>query len=312
MSIPDYQTIMLPLLTITGDGQDHSISDLIQRLSSHFQLSDAELSEMLPSGSEAIFRNRVRWARFYLLHALLIEDPKRGIVRITDRGRKVLASNPKTINVKFLNQFSEFVSFKGHKKDGQTEQAEETAETPEELIETGYQKLRTEVESELLARVKGASPKFFEHLVVELMVRLGYGGSIKNPGTVIGKSGDEGVDGVIKEDKLGLELLYIQAKRWDKQVVTRDEVQKFVGALHGKKARKGVFITTSVFAKSAVEYVSTIENKVVLIDGRLLASLMFDTNLGLARVMSREIKKIDSDFFAEDEPPVQAGATTVT
>jgi restriction system protein len=304
MSIPNYQMIMLPLLETVQDGADYTIPQLFEKLAQKFELSQAEREEMLPSGNEEIFRNRMRWARFYLLRAGLLLDPKRGFTRITPEGLKFLKEKPKELNVAVLSQFPSFTAFKAAASAGSlsipTKAPEEEVTTPEESIEFGYQKLKTQIQTDLLQRVKQASPKFFERLVVELMVRLGYGGSLENPGTVTGKSGDEGIDGVIKEDKLGLEQLYIQAKRWTNDV-SREEIHKFVGALHGQKATKGIFITTSAFRKSAIDYATSLDGKkVILIDGEMLTSLMFETGLGLTTTNRYEVKKLDSDYF-EDE-----------
>ncbi|WP_323314147.1 restriction endonuclease [Anabaena cylindrica] len=223
--------------------------------------------------------------------------------QITDRGKNILIRNPSEINLKFLNQFPEFIEFKTTKKDNDKSEPEiiEISETtPQESIEFGYQKIRKELELELLNRVKSCSPDFFERLVVDLLVKMGYGGSRRDAGRAIGKSGDGGIDGIIKEDKLGLDIVYIQAKRWDNTVVGRPEIQKFVGALHGQRARKGVFITTSRFSQEAREYVSIIDSKIVLIDGQELAQLMIDNHVGVSTVSIYEIKKIDSDYFTDE------------
>jgi restriction system protein len=250
MTIPDFQTIMLPLLQYASDGKEHSLREAITYLADVFNLSDEERKELLSSGQQAVFDNRVGWARTYLKKAGLFISPKRGFFQITDRGRDILIQNPSEINLKFLNQFPEFIEFKTTKKDNDKSEPEiiEISETtPQESIEFGYQKIRKELELELLNRVKSCSPDFFERLVVDLLVKMGYGGSRRDAGRAIGKSGDGGIDGIIKEDKLGLDIVYIQAKRWDNTVVGRPEIQKFVGALHGQRARKGVFITTSRF-----------------------------------------------------------------
>ncbi|MFN6394059.1 MAG: restriction endonuclease, partial [Aphanizomenon sp.] len=213
-----------------------------------FNLSDEEKKGLLPSGQQTVFDNRVGWARTHLKKAVLLEYPKRGFFQITERGRDLLTQNPTKINIKFLNQFPEHIEFLNSKKDNDKSEPEiiETSETtPQESIEFGYQKIRKELELELLNRVKSCSPDFFERLVVDLLVKMGYGGSRRDAGRAIGKSGDGGIDGIIKEDKLGLDIVYVQAKRWDNTVVGRPEIQKFVGALHGQRARKGVFITTS-------------------------------------------------------------------
>jgi restriction system protein len=303
MTIPDFQAIMLPLLQYASDGKEHSLRDAITFLADVFNLSDDERKELLSSGQQAVFDNRVCWARTYLKKAGLFISPKRGFFQITDRGKEILSQNPSEINLKFLNQFPEFIEFKTTKKDNDKSEPEiiETSETtPQESIEFGYQKIRKELELELLNRVKSCSPDFFERLVVDLLVKMGYGGSRRDAGRAIGKSGDGGIDGIIKEDKLGLDIVYVQAKRWDNTVVGRPEIQKFVGALHGQRARKGVFITTSRFSQEAREYVSIIDSKIVLIDGEELAQLMIDNHVGVSTVSIYEIKKIDSDYFTDE------------
>lgn len=303
MTIPDFQAIMLPLLQYASDGKEHSLRDAITYLADVFNLSDEEKKGLLPSGQQTVFDNRVGWARTHLKKAVLLEYPKRGFFQITERGRDLLTQNPTKINIKFLNQFPEHIEFLNSKKDNDKSEPEiiETSETtPQESIEFGYQKIRKELELELLNRVKSCSPDFFERLVVDLLVKMGYGGSRRDAGRAIGKSGDGGIDGIIKEDKLGLDIVYVQAKRWDNTVVGRPEIQKFVGALHGQRARKGVFITTSRFSQEAREYVSIIDSKIVLIDGEELAQLMIDNHVGVSTVSIYEIKKIDSDYFTDE------------
>ncbi|WP_254445252.1 MULTISPECIES: restriction endonuclease [unclassified Anabaena] len=303
VTIPDFQSIMLPLLQYASDGKEHSLRDAVTFLADIFNLSDEEKKGLLPSGQQTVFDNRVGWARTHLKKAVLLEYPKRGFFQITDRGKDVLIQNPSKINIKFLNQFSEHIEFLNSKKDNDKSEPEipEISETtPHESIEFGYQKIRKELELELLNRVKSCSPDFFERLVVDLLVKMGYGGSRRDAGRAIGKSGDGGIDGIIKEDKLGLDIVYIQAKKWDNTVVGRPEIQKFVGALHGQRARKGVFITTSRFSQEAREYVSIIDSKIVLVDGQELAQLMIDNQVGVSTVSIYEIKKIDSDYFTDE------------
>src|SRR3989338_7429572 len=303
MTIPDYQTIMLPLLKIAGDKKEHSIREAIDHICDLFKLSEQERKEVLPSGRSYIIDNRVGWARTYLKKAGLLEDTRRSYFRITDKGAEVLAKSPTEINIKFLQQFSEFNEFRKKKDEGEEEQEqviqEETSQTPQELLEYGYQKIKRDLAQELIELVKKASPRFFEQLVIELLLKMGYGGSLKDAGKAIGQSGDGGIDGIIKEDKLGLDVIYIQAKRWE-AVVGRPEIHKFVGALVGQRAKKGVFITTSGFTREAQEYAKTIEQKVILIDGDNLAQLMIENNIGVSSVNSYEIKKIDSDYFVEE------------
>ncbi len=304
MSIPDFQSFMLPLLRFTADQQEHSLRETIENLAQTFQLTEQERKALLPSGQQTTFDNRVSWASTHLKKAGLLESTRRSFFRITQRGLDVLSQNPPRIDVKFLEQFPEFVEFRGGgKKDKET--ASEVAmdgnshQTPEELLEYGYQKIRQDLAQELLNRVKVSPPSFFERLVVELLVKMGYGGSRKDAGEAVGKSGDEGIDGIIKEDRLGLDVIYLQAKRWD-SVVGRPEIQKFVGALHGQGAKKGVFITTSNFSNEARDYATRGDSlKIVLIDGQQLAQLMIDYDVGVAKVASYEIKKLDFDYFVD-------------
>ena len=296
---------MLPLLRHVSDKGEYKFRDIIEGLANKFGLTDEERKELLTSGIQPIFQNRVGWAKTYLKKAGLIDTPKRATVTITTRGLEILEKNLDSINVKFLKQFPEFVEFQTAKRvDGETETEtaeEQSTQTPEETLETAYQKIRKSLAQDLINRVMALSPAFFERLVVELLVKMGYGGSIKDAGRAIGKSGDEGIDGTIKEDKLGLDIIYIQAKRWQPgNVVGRPELQKFVGALAGQGAKKGIFITTSSFTRDALEYVPRNETKIVLLDGEQLSQLMIDYNLGVTSVSSYEVKRIDSDYFGEE------------
>jgi restriction system protein len=305
MPIPDYQTLMLPLLKLAGDGAVHSKRDTVPELALQFGLSEEEQKELLPSGKQGIFDNRVGWARSYLKQALLIESVQRGQFRITDRGKQVLGKNPVRIDNALLSRFPEFVEFKRRARPEQAEEndsvvAAADTDTPDDLMATGYLNRRRQIEEDVLERVKSCSPEFFERLVVKLITAMGYGGSLADAGKAIGKSGDGGIDGVIKEDKLGLEQIYIQAKRWDNASVGRPEIQKFVGALHGKRARKGIFLTTSTFTKDAHEYANGLETKVILIDGQELAKFMFDYEVGISTESTYVIKRIDNDFFEDD------------
>jgi len=305
MPIPDYQTLMLPLLKIADDGEVHTKRDAVNELAVQFGLSETERKELLPSGKQEIFDNRVGWARTYFKHALLIDHVQRGQFRITDRGKQVLAEKPKRIDNAFLSKFPEFLQFQKRSQAAAAEASKSAVsavetDTPDDLMATGYLNRRRQVEEDVLAKVKSSSPEFFERLVVKLLTSMGYGGSLADAGKAIGKSGDGGVDGVIKEDKLGLEQIYLQAKRWDNASVGRPEIQKFVGALHGKRARKGIFLTTSTFTKEAHEYASGLETKVILIDGPQLAELMFDYGVGISTESTYVVKRIDNDFF-EDE-----------
>ena len=303
MAIPDFQTCMLPFLRHLADGKEHTLRDADEHLAEYFQLTAAERAELLPSGQQGIFKNRIGWARTYLKKAVLLESPKRGVFKITARGDQVLASNPARIDMKFLEQFPEYIVFKEvsrpDKEVGNVANCASPQATPEESIELAYLGLREQLAQELLTRILSCSPTFFEQLVVELLVKMGYGGSRKDAGERIGQSGDGGIDGIIKEDRLGLDTLFIQAKRWQ-GTVGRPEIQKFVGALQGQRAKKGVFITTSSYTADATDYVSRIDTKVVLIDGKRLADLMIDFDVGVSAAASYVVKRIDSDYFEEN------------
>ena len=303
MAIPDYQSLMLPLLRFLGDKKEHSFRETLDALAKEFDLSEGELRELLPSGKQPIFDNRVGWARTYMKKAGLLESTRRGIFRVTDRGLKILSQKPTQINVKYLRQFPEFVEFQTvkHEKTEEPMGAEEEKEnTPEELLETAYQQINDQLASDLLKQIRTLPPALFEKIVVELLVGMGYGGTIKDAGQAIGKSGDEGIDGVIKEDRLGLDAIYLQAKKWE-NTVGRPEIQKFAGALQGQRAKKGIFITTSYFSKEAYDYTSRIDTKIVLIDGEQLARLMIDHNIGVTSISKYEIKKMDSDYFSDGD-----------
>ena len=303
MAIPDYQSSMLPLLKFLEDGEVHAKREAVKVLADEFKLSEDERRELLPSGKQGIFDNRVGWARTYLKKAGLIESIRHVYFRISEKGRAVLSQNPKKIDVEYLEQFPEFVEFRKLKKDkGKKADTETTTPSnlnPEETLETAYQELQDNLSSEILQTIKGCSPEFFERLVIDVLIKMGYGGSRKEAGQAMGKTGDGGIDGIIKEDKLGLDIIYIQAKRWENGV-SRPEIQKFAGALQGQRARKGIFITTSDFSKNAIDYVKNIDSKIILIDGQLLAELMIEHNVGVSPVASYEINKIDTDYFMED------------
>lgn len=305
--IPDYQSIMLPLLKLLADRQEHKVRDVIETLSEQFQLTDEERKTLLASGSQFVFDNRVAWAKTYLKKAGLLASLKRAFINITPLGLDILESNPARIDAKFLKQFPSFVEFQNLNKDGKEDSdisptSNDLQErTPEENLEVAYQRIRKTLANELLNKVVEMSPAFFERLVVELLVKMGYGGSISDAGRAIGKSGDEGIDGTIKEDKLGLDIIYIQAKRWKPgNVVGRPELHKFVGALAGQGAKKGIFITTSSFTKEANDYTPKNETKIVLIDGERLTQLMIDYNIGCTTQQVYEVKRMDSDYFGEE------------
>nr|WP_228282031.1 restriction endonuclease [Rubrobacter marinus] len=293
---------MLPLLQFVSDGKEHDLREIVEVLAARFDLSKAERPELLPSGRYPTFDSRVGWASTYMKKAGLIEKPRRGYSKITARGLSVLKENPEKIDTKLLQRYPEFVAFLAGSSETVSKPTtipeEAGKQTPVEAIEDAYQTIRDSLATELLQQIKGCSPSFFESLVVEVLVKMGYGGTRKDAGEVLGKSGDEGIDGVINEDRLGLDVIYIQAKRWE-GTVGRPEIQKFVGALQGQKARKGIFITTSDFSKQARDYASAIESSVVLIDGETLAGLMIDHDVGTAVESSYEIKRVDSDYFTE-------------
>jgi restriction system protein len=305
MTVPDFQSIMLPLMQLASDGNEHSFRESVECLAKFFKLSEDDRKELLPSGQMRLFDNRVGWTKTHLLKAGLLEAPRRSIFQITTRGKEVLSRKPSQINSKFLKQFSEYQVFRGANntidisnlpsQDNLIEQI-----SPEEALDAVYQKLKLALAQDLLTLVKDCTSEFFERLVVRLLVKMGYGGSIQDAGKAIGRSGDEGIDGIIKEDKLGLDAVYIQAKKWE-GTVGRPEIQKFVGALAGQGAKKGVFITTSNFSREAHEYAKNMrDTKVVLLDGEQLTQFMIDYNLGVSVVSQYEVKKIDSDFFADE------------
>jgi len=301
---------MLPLLKLSSDESEHSSKQVVNELGDQFGLSQEEREQPYPgggSGSGPVFYDRVHWALSYLKNAGLIDGTRRGFFKISGRGLDVLKGNPDTINVKFLKQFSEFNEFLNRSRLDKDEasitsikklQDYFTDKTPEEVLEDGYHLIRENLIRELLNNVKNSKPSFFEKLVVELLVAMGYGGSIKEAGQAIGKSGDEGIDGIIKEDLLGLDVIYLQAKKWD-GTIGRPEIQKFAGALQGQRAKKGIFITTGKFSNDALEYAQNIDTKIVLIDGNQLAEHMIEHNIGVSDVKKYVIKNINSDYFEE-------------
>lgn len=301
--IPDYQAIMLPLLEFAKDKKEHSLRDAVEHISNFYELTEEQRKTNLSSGNNRI-KNRVGWAEIYLKKARLLESTRRSFFKITERGLDVLKQNPKEINNKYLEQFREFVEWINTKKqDVEAKSSLRTSadkqKTPEDSIDENYQKIKNILADDLLNKIKECSPEFFEKLVVDLLLKIGYGGSQKEAGEAIGRSGDEGIDGIIKEDKLGLDTIYIQAKRWN-GTVGRPEIHKFVGALQGQGAKKGVFITTSNFSKEAEEYADMIgTTKIVLINGEKLTNLMIENDIGVSKVATYEIKKLDLDYFEE-------------
>ncbi|MDP1546881.1 MAG: restriction endonuclease, partial [Anaerolineales bacterium] len=273
MTIPDYQSLMLPILNLAADEQEHSLQEATKVLAEQFKLTEAELAEMLPSARKTRFYDRVGWAATYLRKAGLLNATGRGRFQISPRGLDVLKQAPKQITVEFLSQFDEFIEFRARRDKEDEEEItprEIDVQTPEEAIEAAYQSLRQTLAEEVLQTVKGCSPAFFERLVIDVLVKMGYGGTRKEAGKAIGKSGDGGIDGIINEDRLGLDVIYIQAKKWENPV-GRPEIQKFAGALQGQRAKKGIFITTSGFTNEAKEFASKIDSKITLIDGEMLS-----------------------------------------
>lgn len=313
MAVPPFQDFMLPFLQHIADGQEHKISELFDHLASHFELSDDDLKELLPSARETRFKNRVYWARVYLGQAKALDSTGRGRFKITDRGQQLLKSKPKRIDVKLLGQYPEFQEFKNRSSGSDEGLAPTTAvapspsgeqllaaQSPEEQLESSYQLLRQQLGQSLLANILKAPPSFFEQLVVDLLVAMGYGGSRVDAGQAIGQSGDGGIDGIIKEDRLGLDIVYLQAKRWESPVGS-PEVRNFTGSLEGHGAQKGVLITTSKFTKDATDFARRLQQKkLVLIDGQKLAELMMDFEVGVTRVASYTVQKIDPDYFGEE------------
>lgn len=302
MPIPDFQTLMRPLLELVSDSREHRFQEAVDNLALKFSLTPSERVIPLPSGRQPLFTNRVAWAKTHLKMAGLIDSSKRGSLQITDLGRKVLSENPTRIDIKVLRLQPGYEVSRNGKRDS-IQNLEETAEsltqTPEERIAIASLSLRESLVRDLITKLRSASPAFFENLVVELLVAMGYGGTREDAGRAIGRSGDEGIDGIINEDRLGLDVIYVQAKRWA-QTVGRPEIQKFAGALQGFRARKGIFLTTSDFSREAGEYAARIDSKIVLIDGRTLCQLMIDYGIGVSRTAVYEIKKIDHDYFDEE------------
>lgn len=316
MALPTYDELMLPLLRALSDGAEHEVAALRDHLAAELKLTEEDRSALLPSGRQSYFDNRLGWAKTYLDKAGLVGSTRRGVYRITEAGKKVLAERPPALDKDFLTRFDAFREFINQQREAGAQggvqggakvgagsspaaSGTEPQVTPEEQLESAYRQIRQKVEAELLATVLKASPQFFEKLVVELLVKMGYGGDVKDAGRALGKSHDGGLDGVIKEDHLGLDAIYVQAKRWQNNV-GRPELQSFAGSLESERARKGVFITTSAFTNEAKEYVKKIEKRIVLIDGARLTSLMFDFGIGVNSVTGYEIRRVDSDYFTEE------------
>lgn len=299
MTIPDYQSIMLPLLEFANDQKEHSLRDAIKYISDHFNLSEEERRKKLPSGYDVIINNRVGWARTYLKKAGLLEDPKRGYFKITERGIEVLREKPTEINVKFLMKYPEFREFQNpSQKELSEEELEESGEdiTPEELMEEGYEKINENISQELLQKLRNVDPDFFEQIVVDVLKKMGYG-----EGEVTGGPGDGGIDGIIYQDPLKIDRIYLQAKRYsENNIIGSNEIWKFIGVLENKGAQKGVFITTSKFHYNVQSVISNTRKDIVLIDGEKLVDLMIEYEIGVSLDKLYKIKKIDIDYFLED------------
>lgn len=302
MAIPDFQTLMRPVLAFIAAAPQRRLGDVYEAMAEHFMLTDAERREMLPSGRALLMNNRVAWSISYLKKAGLLDAIGRALYAVTERGQAALRDGPDRITVSYLMGTSgTLVSAKAsqtaissiHDGEGELEQ-----QTPEEVMERSWKTLRSDLEGELIDQIKEMSPAFFERLVVDVLVAMGYGGERRDAGRAVGQSGDGGIDGIIDEDPLGLDIIYLQAKRWE-GVVGRPEIQKFAGALQGKRAKKGVFITTSTFTREARDYAGIIDSRLILIDGERLARLMIDHDVGVSTASRYVIKKIDSDYFSE-------------
>lgn len=312
MAIPGYQEILLPLLKLVSDGKEWHIRDTREVLSDHFDLTEAERQIKLPSAYETVFYNRIHWARLYLVRSGLLTATRRGYIQISDSGNKLLANKPDSLTTPYLRdhypELKAYLNSCSQKTDSAptslkpltTQEVESVNETPEEMLEQAHATLKNQLAIDLLDQIKEMPPYFFEQLVVDLLKKMGYGGPVEDSAIVTPRTNDSGIDGIIKEDRLGLETIYIQAKRYKDTAVGRPEIQAFVGALHGQRSRKGVFITTSTFGKSAVEYAKSIETRIVLIDGQRLAQYMIEFNLGVSTTHSYEVKRIDSDYFNEN------------
>jgi len=300
MTIPDFQEIMLPFLKYAGNGKEHSKRETTEYLANAFQLSDAERRVPLASGKQELFDNRVGWARTYLKNAGLINSTRWGYYVISEQGLALLKQNPKFINVAGLKAYPGFNEFMSSKSDTAVGPNEEEKVTPQEKLINTIQKINGELASEILARLKLVSPKNFENIVVDLMIKMGYGSDFKDAIRALGKVGDEGVDGVINEDYLGLNRVYLQAKRYTDKPVGHPEIRDFIGALDFKHAERGIFITTSTFTKEVKENVDRSSKKIILIDGNDLAKLMITNNVGVTVDDTFELKRIDMDYFIEE------------
>ena len=303
MAIPPFHEMLLPLLRRSADGREWTVAALRGTIADDFSLTDAERQELLPSNTQSRFVNRLCWAKIYLERAGLITRVRRSVFTISDAGRAVLAENPAAITLAYLDRFESFRKFREAQTnaDGTADAAEPqpAVETPDAVLEKAHEALNDELAAQLLDEIADRSPLFFEKVVLDLMRAMGYGGWGDAAGRLTGKGADAGIDGIIHEDRLGLDTIYLQAKRWE-HPVGRPEIHKFVGALHGRRARKGVFVTTSTFTSDAIEYAAQIDTKVVLVDGRTLARLMILHDVGCSPAQTFVVKKLDSDYFVEE------------
>lgn len=300
MTVPDYETLMLPILEFLSDNQERKTSEIVTHVSTRFNLSEEDMRALIPSGRAMLVNNRVGWACTYLRKARLISSRQRGMNQITEDGQSSLSQKPNKIDSAFLSQFEKFQDFRRettNKTDSEATTTEASEEkTPEEIIGIQSEIINNSIQKDLLEQITNMEPNSFEQLVVDLLIAMGYGGTAEDAGRAIGRTNDGGIDGVIKEDVLGLDTIFVQAKRW-KNIVPIKEIRDFAGALLSKRSNKGVFITTSTFPPSAHDFVSSIDRKIILIDGERLASLMIKFNLGVSTKQTIEIKEIDTDYF---------------
>lgn len=296
MPIPTFEDVMLPLLHVIKDKKEYSLRQVEDALSGHFQLTEEERNRMLPSGGMTYLYNRVGWAKTDLKFAGLIEQSGRGLFKITDRGLQVLSENPVKIDVEFLRQFPEFVAWQNKESEKPKQEiAPLSSQTPEDIITTGYEIIQETLYSDLLEKIKSVSDQGFEMLVLDLCKKMNYGDLVEHTG----KSGDQGIDGIIKEDRLGLGEIYLQAKKWEGSVASKD-VRNFAGSLQATKSKKGIFITTSDFTPDGREFVKKLsDSTIILINGKDLAKLMVEYDVGVSEINSIRIKKIDQDYFEQ-------------
>ncbi|RSC96086.1 restriction endonuclease [Tenacibaculum singaporense] len=301
--IPDFQTIMLPMLQLLSDGKSKTLNEVMQALAQHFKLTSEDLKIKVPSGQMGLFRNRVGWTRSYLKKAGLIKYPERGVYQITEEGKKFLATNPSKLRMKQLEQFPKYKEWRTTFNGTNTKQKEITntqEQTPEEVLAATVTELKNELATELLDKLKENSFQYFENFVIQLLQKMGYGEFREEASQHTGKTGDDGIDGIISQDRLGLENVYIQAKRFTNNSVGSPEIRNFIGSLALQGVNKGVFLTTSRFSSSAIQTAQdSKQQKIALIDGKELTDLAIEYNLGVQVADTIQIKKIDLDYFEE-------------